>query len=177
MTSFISSGLRIRFGILRCEVVRKTYRAIAVMPGVFAISRKAGAPATSGCDGLSPSTTWHATQTRRARSWPAAKLASCANARRTTIVRTAASVAKRANCCTMNLDQDPVRSTMGRTEPTKYLRRPCVKVQEVSSVEMSDWVLNLLPSRTALEPELAYCRRRPARRSTAAARASGPAWG
>src|SRR5262249_25855747 len=38
----ISSGVRIRLGILGCDVVRNTRRAVAVMPRVLAISRKAG---------------------------------------------------------------------------------------------------------------------------------------
>jgi hypothetical protein len=42
VTSAVSSGVRIRFGIFGCELVRKTRRAVAVIPGVFAISRKAG---------------------------------------------------------------------------------------------------------------------------------------
>jgi|SRR6516162_3854331 len=39
MTSAVPSGVRIRFGIFGCEVVRKTRRAVAVMPLVLAISR------------------------------------------------------------------------------------------------------------------------------------------
>ena len=42
MTSAISSSVRIRFGIFGCDVVRITRRAVAVMPRVLAISRKAG---------------------------------------------------------------------------------------------------------------------------------------
>lgn len=36
VTFAISAGVRIRFGILGCELVRKTLRAVAVIPGVFA---------------------------------------------------------------------------------------------------------------------------------------------
>jgi hypothetical protein len=40
MTSAVSSGVRMRFGIFGCEVVRKTRNAVAVMPRVSAISEK-----------------------------------------------------------------------------------------------------------------------------------------
>jgi hypothetical protein len=36
VTFAISAGVRIKFGILGCELVRKTLRAVAVIPGVFA---------------------------------------------------------------------------------------------------------------------------------------------
>jgi hypothetical protein len=42
MTSAVSSGVRIRFGIFGYEVVRNTRRAVAVIPRVLAIFRKAG---------------------------------------------------------------------------------------------------------------------------------------
>ena len=41
-TSVVSSGVRIKFGIFGCELLRKTRIAVAVIPGAFAISRKAG---------------------------------------------------------------------------------------------------------------------------------------
>jgi len=39
VTFAISAGVRMRFGILGCEVVRKTRMAVAVIPGVLAMSR------------------------------------------------------------------------------------------------------------------------------------------
>jgi hypothetical protein len=42
LTSVISSGVRIRFGIFGCELVRKTRITVAVIPRVLAMSRNAG---------------------------------------------------------------------------------------------------------------------------------------
>ncbi len=42
MTSALSSGVRIRFGIFGCDVIRNTRSEVAVVLGVLATSRKAG---------------------------------------------------------------------------------------------------------------------------------------
>jgi hypothetical protein len=39
----VPSGVRARFGIFGCELVRKTRRAAAVIPGTFAMSQNAPA--------------------------------------------------------------------------------------------------------------------------------------
>ena len=54
LTSVISSGVRIRFGIFGCELVRNTRRAVAVIPGVFATSRKAVQSRSFSEKGLGP---------------------------------------------------------------------------------------------------------------------------
>ena len=43
VTLAISAGVRMRFGIFGCELVKKTRMAVAVIPGVFAMSRNEGA--------------------------------------------------------------------------------------------------------------------------------------
>ena len=42
LTIAISAGVRVRFGIFGCELVKKTRLAVAVIPGVLAMSRNAG---------------------------------------------------------------------------------------------------------------------------------------
>ena len=68
MTSAVSSGVRIRLGIFGCEVVRKTRRAVAVMPRVLAISRKAGQMSIRLGFRCLASTKWHALHASRAKA-------------------------------------------------------------------------------------------------------------
>ena len=70
VTFAISAGVRMRFGILGCEVVRKTRMAVAVIPGVFAMSRNAG-PISNILGGRnSESTIWQALQASRCERMP-----------------------------------------------------------------------------------------------------------
>jgi hypothetical protein len=78
MTFAISSGVRIRFGIFGCDVVRKTRRAVAVMPRVLATSRNAGPITTSLAFCCLVSTTWQALHASRAKACPATASPSCA---------------------------------------------------------------------------------------------------
>jgi hypothetical protein len=52
----VSSGVRARFGIFGCELVRKTRRAAAVIPGTFAMSQNAG-PISNSLGELSSAST------------------------------------------------------------------------------------------------------------------------
>jgi len=61
MASAVSSGMRIRFGILWCEVVRKTREC---SPRVLAISRNTGAITIRLGERSSASTTWQGSATR-----------------------------------------------------------------------------------------------------------------
>jgi hypothetical protein len=67
VTSAISSGVKIRFGIFGCEVVRKTRIAVAVMPRVLAMSRKAGPITMRLAFFCLASTTWQALHAPRAK--------------------------------------------------------------------------------------------------------------
>jgi len=68
LTSAISSGVRIRFGILGCELVRKTRMAVAVIPGVFAMLRNAGPMTIILDEPSSASTIWQTLQASRAKA-------------------------------------------------------------------------------------------------------------
>jgi hypothetical protein len=59
-------------GIFGCEVVRKTCRAVAVIPLVFAIFWKSGPITMIRGDGFVGSTTWQELKALRARVRPAA---------------------------------------------------------------------------------------------------------
>ena len=78
VTFAISAGERVRFGIFGCELVKKTRMAVAVIPGVFAMSRNAGPILILRGARASGSTIWHALQGSRAKACPAATSPSCA---------------------------------------------------------------------------------------------------
>jgi len=78
LTSAISAGVRMRFGIFGCELVRKTRMAVAVIPGVFAMSRNAGPILILRGARASGSTIWQALQVSRAKACPATTSPSCA---------------------------------------------------------------------------------------------------
>jgi len=99
LTSAISSDVSIRFGIFGCELVRKARSAVAVIPGVFAISRNAGPISTVLGEASSGSTTWQALQTSRAKACPAAISPSWAFALKAIAAKMAASTGIRLALC------------------------------------------------------------------------------
>src|SRR6516164_6651934 len=92
LTIAISAGVRVRFGIFGCELVKKTRLAVAVIPGVLAMSRNAGLMSillgALGCR----STIWQPLQASRAN----ALSPSCAFALNKAAARTAPTTATRA---------------------------------------------------------------------------------
>src|SRR6516164_9240637 len=90
VTLAISAGVRMRFGIFGCELVKKTRMAVAVIPGVFAMSRNAGPILILRGARASGSTVWQALQVSRAKACPAATSPSCAFALNAVAAREAA---------------------------------------------------------------------------------------
>src|SRR6266404_8836942 len=100
MTSADSCGVRIRFGIFGCGVVRKAQRDVAVMPDVAAIAWKSGSMTNLLGETWSIVTAWHGLQTSRANARPAwgSPDPSCAFAVKAVVARAVASAPLRITC-------------------------------------------------------------------------------